>query len=142
MARFKAEVPNDIIKTFEELDGNVEKMLGRMCRAGALVVRRNITANMRQAFKSTRSLEKGLKVSTEYHTPSDDAINVFVGFSGYDEESKSEKYPKGVPIPLKAMAREYGTSKGEAKKPFLRRSFKKKEIEAAMLAEQRKFIKE
>jgi hypothetical protein len=39
------------------------------------------------------------------------------------------------------MAREYGTSRGEAKKPFLRKSFKKKEIEQAMMQVQNKYIK-
>jgi hypothetical protein len=31
---------------------------------------------------------------------------------------------KMVPIPLKALAREYGTSRGEKKKPFMRKAFK------------------
>jgi hypothetical protein len=39
-----------------------------------------------------------------------------------------------------AMAREYGTSSGERKKPFLRKSFKKTEIEQAMKQVQEKYI--
>jgi hypothetical protein len=40
------------------------------------------------------------------------------------------------------MAREYGTSRGEVKKPFLRPAFRQKEkIESAMLLEQDKYIK-
>ena len=49
-------------------------------------------------------------------TKSDDGINTKVGFYGYDDD--------GVPIPLKALAREYGTSRGERKKPFMRKAFK------------------
>lgn len=48
---------------------------------------------------------------------------------------------KGVPVPLICSAREYGTSHGEAKKPFFRKSFKKAEIETAMLKVQEKYIK-
>jgi hypothetical protein len=44
---------------------------------------------------------------------------------------------------LIALAREYGTSSGEKKKPFLRKAFKKKElIEQAMLEVQNRYIKE
>ena len=48
---------------------------------------------------------------------------------------------KGVPVPLICMAREYGTSHGEEKKPFFKQSFRKKEIEAAMLKVMEKYIK-
>ena len=88
---------------------------------------------MARAFKTTKSLDKGLKITKVYKTPSDDGINVHVGFYGYNDER--------VPIPLIAMAREYGTSKGEKKKPFLRKSFKKQEIEQAMLEVQDKYLK-
>lgn len=39
----------------------------------------------------------------------------------------------GVPVALIAIAREFGTSRGEKKKPFFRKSFKKDQIETAML---------
>ena len=133
MARFQSELPNDLIKVFEDLETDCEFMLGEMCKAGAEVVYNNVKSNMGQVFRSTRSLEKGLKVTKVYKTPSDDGINVHIGFYGYND--------KGVPIPLIAQAREYGTSKGEAKKPFFRKSFKKKEIEQAMQEVQDKYIK-
>ena len=38
---------------------------------------------------------------------------------------------------LIAIAREYGTSMGEQKKPFFRKAFKQKEIEEAMWKAQR-----
>ena len=133
MAKFQSELPNDLIKVFEDLETNCDEMLGEMCEAGAEVVYNNALANMKKAFKSTRSLEKGLKVTKVYKTPSDDGINVHVGFYGYTDE--------GVPIPLIAQAREYGTSKGEEKKPFFRKSFKKAQIEEAMQKVQDKYIK-
>ena len=136
MARFQNELPYDLIKVFEDLETDCEDIFGQMCKAGATVVHKNVLANMKNAFDSTNSLEKGLKITKVYKTPSDDGINVHIGFYGYNDE--------GVPIPLIAMAREYGTYgsnpkskgnkkvKGEAKKPFFRKSFKKKEIEEAM----------
>lgn len=133
MAKFYSELPNDLLKVFEDLETNCEDIFGEMCEAGARVVHDNVKANMGKAFKSTKSLEKGLKITRVYKTPSDDGINVHVGFYGYNED--------GVPIPLIAQAREYGTSRGEAKKPFFRKSFKKKDIEQAMQKVQDKYIK-
>lgn len=141
MARFQAEVPNDLIKEFEELETNCTEIFGEMVKAGAETVHKNVQNNMKSVFKSTKSLEKGLKVTKVYKTPSDDGINVHIGFYGYDADKITKQHPKGVPIPLKAMAREYGTSSGERKKPFFRKSFKKKEIESTMKRVQEKYIK-
>lgn len=142
MARFDAEIPTELLKTFEELETNCEDIFGKMTRAGAEVVYKNVKSNMARAFKTTKSLDKGLKITKVYKTPSDDGINVYIGFYGYDPDSKpTERHPYGTPIPLIAMAREYGTSRGEKKKPFLRKSFNKKQIEQEMLKVQEKYIK-
>ena len=145
MAKFQSELPYELMKVFEDLETNCDEMFGEMCKAGAEVVYKNVKANMGKVFQSTRSLEKGLKITKVYKTPSDDGINVHIGFYGYNDE--------GVPIPLIAMAREYGSygsnpksksnkeTKGEAKRPFFRKSFKKKEIEQAMQEVQDKYIK-
>ncbi len=142
MARFKAEMPTELMKVFSDLEDNVEDIFGEMTHAGAEIVYQNVLKNMKKSFKTTKSLEKGLKITRVYKTPSDDGINTHVGFYGYDGVP-TKKYPKGVPISLKALAREYGTSVGEggeAKKPFFRKSFKKQEIEDAMLKIQEKRI--
>ena len=141
MAKFNAELPNDLIKVFDELETNSSIMMGEMCKAGATVVYDKVVSGLGKAFKSTESLLKGLKVTKVYETPSDDGINVHIGFYGYDGEP-TKQYPKGTPIPLKAMAREYGTSSGEQKKPFLRKSFAKKDIEQAMMEVQNRYIKD
>ena len=137
MAKFHSELPNDLIKVFEDLETNCDDMFGEMCMAGAEVVYSKVKANMGKVFESTKSLEKGLKITRVYKTPSDDGINVHVGFYGYNDE--------GVPIPLIAQAREYGTSRDgkeiEKKKPFFRKSFNKKAIEEAMQKVQDKYIK-
>ena len=133
MAKIDMELPNDVINKFQELDRNSDKIFGEMVEKAGESVYQLIRANMNRVFDSTKSLEKGLKKTRIYKTPSDDGINMHIGFYGYNDE--------GIPIPLIAMAREYGTSSGEAKKPFLRKSFKKKEIEAVMQSVEDKYIK-
>ena len=140
MASFKELLPNEIIKEFERLEKNHINIFGEMTRAGAEVVYQNVKKNMKKSFKSIKSLEKGLFISKSQITKDKDSIQTWVGFDGYDGKP-TKKYPKGAPIPLKAQAREYGTSSGEAKKPFFRTSFKKSEIEEAMLKKQDEYIK-
>ena len=142
MAKFNAELPNDLIKVFDELETNAPEMMGEMCKAGATVVYNKVCSNLKKAFERTETLLKGLKITKVYNTPSDDGINVHIGFYGYNTEKKTKAHPNGVPIPLIAMAREYGTSSGEDKKPFFRKSFAKKDIEQAMLEVQNRYIKE
>ena len=142
MAKFKTDFSNDIIKEFEELGVNCTEMFGEMVKAGAETVYKNVQANMSKSFDSTSSLVQGLKMTRVYKTPSDDGINVHIGFYGYVKGDKATaRHPKGTPIPLIAMAREYGTSRGEAKKPFFRKSFKKAQIDQAMKQVQDKYIK-
>lgn len=140
MAKFKAELPNDLIKVFDELETDAPIMMGEMCKAGATVVYNKVVSGLGRAFENAGSLLNGLKVTKVYETPSDDGINVHIGFYGYDGEP-TKQYPKGTPIPLKAMAREYGTSRGEKKVPFFRKSFSKKDIEQAMKEVQDRYIK-
>ena len=142
MARFNAELPNDLMKTFSELEANTSEMMGEMCKAGADVVHKKASNNLKKAFGRTDTLLKGLKKTKVYKTSRDDGVNVHIGFYGYNADKKTKKFPKGVPIPLIAMAREYGTSSGEKKKPFFRKSFAKKDIEQAMLEVQGRYIKE
>jgi HK97 gp10 family phage protein len=135
VAGFSLELPTEVIGSLNKLYDNAENMMMEMTNAGAQVVYKNIRSNMKKSFKTTRSLEKGLKITRSYRTKSDDAINTKVGFYGYDDD--------GVPIPLKALAREYGTSRGEKKKPFMRKAFKTTaSITDAMLKVQERYIKD
>ena len=139
MANFKEELPQELIKQFEGLEVNTTEMMQEMTKAGAKIVYKNVLSNMKKSFKSTNSLEKGLRITKVYRT-SNDEISSKIAFYGYDKNKKTKKYPNGVPIPLIALAREYGTSSGEQKKPFFRQSFKRKEIEDAMLKIQEKYL--
>lgn len=136
MAKFDMELPLELIKGIKNLGDNSEKMLGEMTRAGAETVYKNVKTNMRKSFKNTKGLEKCLKLTKTYKTPTDDGINTKVGIYGYFVNEQGEK----VAAPLVANARERGTSRGEKKKPFFRKSFKKTEIEQAMLEVQNKYL--
>ncbi len=142
MARFNAEIPNDILQQFVGLEKNCTDIFGEMVNAGAETVLKNVQSNMQGAFDNPERLAKGLKKTKVYKTPTDDGINVKVAFYGYDSDKVTKQYPQGVPIPLMAMAREYGTSSGERKKPFFRKSFKKADIEQSMKRVQDKHIKD
>ena len=132
MAKFDAEIDNSIMQNMERLQLKSSDVFGEMVKAGADVVLRNIRSNMRSSFKSVRSLEAGLGATKVYKTPSDDGVNIKVGFRGYSPNHKTRKFNSGVPIPLIAIAREKGTKRGEATKPFFRKSFSKSAIEAEM----------
>ena len=136
MARFKAELPNDVIKQFEQLDKNTHKMLAEMTEAGAKVVLENIKASVPSSWYAS-NIMRCLKVTKTYKTPSDDGVNTKVAFYGYFKNRNGEK----IPAPLVANVTEYGRSNSPyPKKPFLRRSFKKAQIEKAMQAVQNKYI--
>lgn len=137
MASFKAELPNDIIKEFEALEKNTQKMLEEMTEAGAKVVLENIKSSVPQSWYSS-NIMKCLKITDPYKTPSDDGVNTKVAFYGYFINKNGEK----IPAPLVANVTEYGRSNSPyPKKPFLRRSFKKSDIERAMLEIQKQYIK-
>ena len=137
MAKFKSELPLELIKQFEKLvNSDARKMLGEMVDAGAEIAMNNVKSNMRKSFDSTEKLEKCLVKTKVYKTKSDDGINSKVAFYGYFVNEQGKR----VPAPLVAMAREYGTSNGEAKKPFIRKAFEKAEITSVMLKVQEKYI--
>ena len=138
MASFKAELPNDIIKQIEKLEGSTEKMLSEMTEAGARLVYENIKTSVPKSWYDS-NIMKCLKITKTYKTPSDDGVNTKVAFYGYFINEDGRK----TPAPLVANVTEYGRSNAPyPKHPFLRRSFNKAQIEKAMLAVQKKYIKE
>lgn len=131
---FNLELPTDIIRDMQRIYDNCDEIFGEMTKAGAEVVNHNIIANVPQSIKDSKMMDC-LKVTKIYKTPSDDGINTKVGFYGYFEN----KDGKIVPAPLVANVFEYGRSSAPfPKHPFLRKSFKKKEIEEAMMEAQKR----
>lgn len=134
MARFKEELPNDLIKMFQELDQDSERMMGEMTKAGAEKVYKNVLKNVPASFK-TSNIMKCLKVTKIYKTPSDGGINTKVGFFLYFTNKRGIK----TAAPLVANIFEHGTSTVK-KQPFMRKSFRKAEIEAEMKKVQEKYL--
>ena len=140
MADFKAELPDELIKMFDELAINTETMLGEMVKAGAEVAKSNVNAKMPKGLKDglLKSTD-AIKVTRVYKTPSDDVVNCQVIISVYF----INRYGKKTPAPLVANLFEYGRSDPEyPKQPFFRSSFNKGQIEKAMMEVQTKYIKE
>lgn len=136
MAQFKTELPNDILRDIEKLDRDTHKMLEEMTEAGARVVLANIKSSVPSSWYSS-GIMKCLKITKPYKTPSDDGVNTKIAFYGYFINRNKEK----IAAPLVANVTEYGRSNSPyPKKPFLRRSFKKAEIEKAMQDVQKKYI--
>lgn len=134
MARFEMEIPNDIIKQMEQVSNDCEKIFGEMTKAGAEVVYKNIKASVPKGIRDSEMMDC-LKVTDVYKTPSDDGINTKVAFYGYFTNDNGVK----TPAPLVANVFEYGRSNAPQfqKHPFMRKSFKKKQIEEAMLKAQK-----
>ena len=134
MAKFGLELPTEIMKDFQKIHKDADKIFGEMTKAGAEVVESNIRANVPKSIRNSKMMNC-LKITKVYKTPSDDGINTKVGFYGYFQNEDG----KTVPAPLVANVFEYGRSNLPfPKQPFMRKSFKKGEIEQAMLKAQKK----
>lgn len=145
MAKLKLELPTDLIKQIGTLEKTSEETFGKMSKAGAEVAYKNIKKNMQNSFKNPSKMEEGLKITKTYKSPKQGTIGNFVGFYGYIPFSDPKrkyfsrkgaggtiyKTDKGVPRDFLAQVAEYGTSK-VGKKPFIKKSIKRKEIEQAM----------
>lgn len=143
MAKFEMTLPTEIIKDLELIYKNTDKMLGEMTQAGAKVVIDNIKTNAPQAIKSSQIMKK-LKASKVYKTPTDDGINTKAAFFfGNGEDGYFiNKEGKKTPIPLVLNMFEFGSSKRNyPKHPFIRKSFRKSEIDTAMKKVQKKYLK-
>ena len=135
MARYEMQLPEDVLKDIEFLDNNSEKIFGEMTKAGAEVTIKNVRSNIPPNFANSEIMNC-LKITKIYKTPSDSGINTKVMFAGYFTNEKGVK----TPAELVCNVFEYGTSKF-TKRPFFRKSFKKAQIEKAMLNAQEQYSK-
>lgn len=142
MAKFEMELPTDLIKSFQGLEQKTGEALEIMTEAGAEYVAQKIKAT------APKDIRDFVKITKPYKTPSDGGINTKVYVSGYLPFSnpnrvyftrsggggKSYSTTKGVPADFLAMLYEYGRSTAPfPKHPFLRKAFKDKGIEEAMI---------
>lgn len=137
MAKLDMVLPDEVLKDFQFLNENSEKIFGEMTKAGAKTVKQNILRTIPSSIKKSNMM-KNLKISKVYKTPSDEGINTKIAFYGYFTNEDGIK----TPAPLVANMFEYGTSKRKfPKHPFLRASFMNGNIERAMLKAQEQYSK-
>ena len=147
MAKFEMEVPADMIKAFERLNGETKSMMGEMTKAGAEEVLEEIKANVPESFRDS-DIMRCLHLSKVYETPSDGGINTKVAFWGYFTPKKSpgpkwiaERGTDKMAAELVVNVFEHGRSSSDfPKHPFVRKSFKKKKIIEAMHKKQNEFL--
>lgn len=133
MAKFQLELPTEIMSDIQKISDNSEKIFGEMTKAGAEVVMANMRASVPKSFHGS-NIMNCLRMTRTYKTPSDGGINTKVGFYGYFQNKKG----KTVPAELVCNVFEYGRSGSPFKKhPFIRKAFKKGQIEQAMLKAQK-----
>lgn len=148
MAKFKMELPREIMKDFQKIYDNTEEIFGAMTKAGAEVAMQNIKSNV-----PLPEMRSHVKLTKTYKTPSDDGINTKVYLTGFLPFKGNRKTfsrrgrsggkvyttTQGIPVEFLANIYEYGRSSAPfPKKPFLRKSFSKAKIEKAMLVAQKK----
>lgn len=139
MAQFKFDLDNEVEKELKKLNKNVPDMMSAMVTAGAEVVLNNIKANAPEGIKKSSMMKCLGTTRKAFRTPSDDSINMKVGFAGYFKNENGET----VPAPLVANVFEYGRSTSKfPKQPFIRKSFKRAAIQKAMEKEQKKYLPE
>lgn len=131
MAKLQVNLPTEIIKDIEELRKNTEKICGRMVKAGAEVVYKNVLNNLPPVLKKS-NFKKCVYITKVYKTPSDGSINEKIMVIGYFMNHLGKK----TPAPLVANLFEYGRhNENYPMHPFFRKSFKKKQITDAFYLE-------
>lgn len=136
MARMEIELPTELMNVFEKLEDDTQKMLEEMTQEGAKTVLANVNSNVPASFHNS-GIMHCLKITRPYYTPSDGGCNTKVAFYGYFENDDGER----TPAPLVCNLFEYGRSSSPyPRHPFMRKSFKKGQIEAAMMRVQDKYL--
>ena len=82
MAKFKCELPTQLINELTKLEQNTPKMMEEMTKAGAEVVKQNVIQNMKSSFNNSSKLVPYLKITKSYRTK-DGSVNTKIGFYGY-----------------------------------------------------------
>lgn len=138
MAKAKFEIPKELLNQVKKLEHDTPEMMKAMVEAGAETVLERMKSNAPAGMKIS-PIMNCLSSTRPYEAPSDDSINVKVGFAGYFTNEDGVR----TPAPLVANIFEYGRSNSPfPKQPFMRKSFNKGAITKAMEAVQKKYIPE
>lgn len=134
MGKFEVALPYAIMKEFEDLYNESPEIFSEVLKAGGKVAYENVKANAPSSFKGSNIMRK-LKMTKVYRTPSDNAINIKIGFYGYFVNHNK----RITPAPLVANVFEYGSTKFQ-KRPFFRKSMRSSSIMLAMLKKEQELL--
>ena len=141
MTSFKAELPTELIRQFEELGNSIEDIADKMTEAGANTVLPQVNRNLEKSAASgyeTGELRRSIIIK---RFKGKNGIGRVITFSGTSKERRAAKngkvYPRKKPQRLNEIAAvlEYGRS-GQAPRPFLRTAFIEKEHDIAAAMEE------
>lgn len=130
MARFKLELPTQIMSDVDRINGDSDKIFKAMVQAGAEHVLARVKSNLPAGIASS-NMAKNLTITRPYNAPSYDGFGCKIAFYGYFKNRNG----KIVPAPLVANVFEYGSSVHK-KQPFFRKSFSPQAIRKVMLEAQ------
>lgn len=138
MAKIEIKIPQEEIRKIEEVYKNAFNIFGGMTRAGARVTLNTVKSNVPRSWHGS-NIMNNIKLTKVYRTPSDGGINTKIVINGYFINKNGVR----TPAPLVANVFEHGRSAQSrggkfVKQPFFRKSFKKDQIEKAMLDEQKR----
>ena len=133
MAKFKMELPKEILQQMERIEADCETIFGEMAKAGAETVMQNVRSSAPSGIRNSKMMDC-LVMTRIYKTPSDDGINCKVAFYGYFDNENGVR----TPAPLVGNVFEYGRSGLRfPKQPFMRACFNEGQIKSVMLKTQR-----
>lgn len=165
MAKFKGELPTDILNDIDFVNQNAGHIFGEMTRAGAEHAADTMRRRTNQAFKGglAEKVNSKLKVTKTYVTKRDKAINTAARYYGYISTDKKPFYLSmkgrkygpypGLPVTILMRLKEGGIKSTSMPEPFRKywktQKYRIKDpafddamgIEAAMLKTQKKLSK-
>lgn len=133
MAKFKMELPVELMKAFKDLEADCDEIFEEMTEAGAEVALHNIEHNMPASFRDS-DIKNCLGIRDTEKTANQ--VSTRVDFRGDFTNENGQKENSA----LVAGVFEYGKSNFQ-KQPFMRKSFKKKQINDAMMKKQEELMK-
>lgn len=98
MAKFDFEYPKEILEDLKHVYVNSDYIFGEMTKAGAEIAYKNVSQNMKYAFRNPEKLTPYLRMTRVYHTYSDGGINTKVAFYGYYPTKNGKPYINRVNV--------------------------------------------
>ena len=113
MAKMINSGMDDVLNLYKDLDFQCPAIFDRAVEETADMVIEPVKAASRAVFTDTSELDKHIKATKVYRT-AHGVVSVKIQYAGYLYGNKKK------PVPLIINAREFGSKRGEVKRPFIR----------------------